>query len=314
MNLQTSGQKNTSKAMKIYFRTKMSHFCILFSFLIGIIETTNLNLEEPFYFPFGPDYNDTFNPKVPGACSSEQKFDYSFKFGPNFYSSLFVCNNGIIEFKTVNVTATIAPFVADVDTRDQFFDRMCFYPYQTYDDKFDIFAPSWTPFYEAACLAANTSAMFSINFYTNDYIVNEIVRNKTIDWEQRLFAGSTFHLNYDDYISRLVFGNETTKYVNLANNIFKRQLSLSDKVLCEELIRKKVANFIAEWGYVATWYKVGTLWYRIDAFNSFQVIIICGSVETVKRCFTLFDYFELQWNRWQSADSFSAAGFDDGSG
>ena len=294
--------------------SKMSHFCTMFSVVLLMmvgIKSTNHDLEDPFLFPFGPDHNDTFNTKRLDYCSSEQNLSYSFSFGEKSYSSLFVCMNGYISFNSsfnsfrphhfdiVTVPLIVALF-SDVHTYDNFLDEMC-------DAK--------TAFQEQICqLTLSNLADFTLNF-NNDLIIDETIRNKTIEWEQKLFDASIFDMYYDDYISRLVFGKSTTKYVNLANNIFKREMSQSDKKIAQDLVRVKISNFTADWGYVATWYKVGPYPHRIDAFNSFQVAIACGVVNASKRCFVLFDYFELQWgwNAWQG-QTFARAGFADGEG
>ena len=298
--------------------SKMSHFCTMFSvvlLMIGVIKSTNHDLEDPFLFRFGPDQNDTFNLKLDDGCSSEQNLSYSFSFGENNYSSLFVCSNGYISFKfpftsywprdfdTVTLPLIVALF-GDVNTYDNFLDEMC-------DTGKDLeFVCRMTTF-------TNSSDGTNFNLFLNynEDIINETIRNKTIEWEQKLFDASIFDMYYDDYISRLVFGKSTTKYVNLANNIFKREMNTSDKKLAQDLVRVKISNFTADWGYLATWYKVGPFPGRIDAFNSFQVAITCGFANANKRCFVLFDYFELQWgwNAWQG-QTFARAGFADGEG
>ena len=74
---------------------------------------------------------------------------------------------------------------------------------------------------------------------------------------------------FDDDLTQNIMG-EDTKYLNLANNIFKREMSEADLLVVTGMVGT-THEFEATWGFVATWYKVGTYPIRVDAFNSFQV-------------------------------------------
>ena len=288
---------------------------MLCNWLIGITYSTNHNLEDPFLFPFGPDHEDNFLAKNDDACSWGTFLSYQFYYGQFSRSWLYVCTNGVISFdwpfisfspSQMDRTSTplIVPMFSDVHTLDQFFDLRCNYPYNWY-------------IYEKACFYSltNDEETFNITFLTNNYIFDETIRQKTVEWEEKTFNKTIFDVYYDDYLARLVFGKETVKYVNLANNIFYREMGPNDTILAQELIREKISNFTSEWGYVVTWYKVGAFPHRIDAFNSFQGAILCGVVDTVKRCFVIFDFFQLEWgwNPWQG-ESFARSGLADGNG
>ena len=300
------------------FRTQFCFYLLVLAYLFTRpIESTNHDLEEPFLFPFGPAHNDTFNPKISDHCSSYQNLTYPLKFGNVTFSpgGLSVCMHGYVILASPIDTVFISPFYLGIDTNDQFFDQMCNYNYN--DGFYNYYYENGNfenNFAEKACVLwrANTTVNFTLNFNEN-YIYNETIRNKIIEWEEKTFTASTFDLFYDDYISRLVFGKQTTKYVNLANNIFKRELGSSDKILARELIREKIDNFTTDWGFVATWYKVGRS-NRVDAFNSFQATILCGFVDAVKRCFVMFDYFQLEWLLWDFRDIFADAGFQNEKG
>ena len=286
------------------------YFLVWLLFLFTITESTNFNLEEPFLFPFGPDQGDSFNVKNDDWCSPEEKLDYFFQFGPKSYSSLSVCNRGTILFESQStfrtVYSNIAPFFGDVDIRDMFFDKSCdFYYYEP---------RNWVKLlYETRCSASKNEELFFSIYFDDDYIYNDVIRNKTLAWQQKTFI-TLAGIYYDDYISRLVFGRNTTKYINLANNVFKREMSSYDKLLAQQFIRELIPSFVDEWGYVVTWYKVGSKWHNIESYNSYQAAIICGLVDTMKRCFVLFDYFQLQWVLMREDSAIVRAGFNDGYG
>ena len=59
-------------------------------------------------------------------------------------------------------------------------------------------------------------------------------------------------------ITRLLMGLATTKYVNLAGNVFRREITnSSDLDSVDDLINSRHSDFRSDFGYVATWYKVG---------------------------------------------------------
>ena len=130
-----------------------------------------------------------------------------------------------------------------------------------------------------------------------------------VDWntEGRHQAGVDFQT--DDVLSQKIFGADSTKYVNLANNIFKRESTNSgDLKLITDFIRSNPNNsaFEATWFAVFTWYKVASSSpYRtyeqrnfLQWFNSFQLILACDNTSSIgsnsTHCFAIYDYFQLQ--------------------
>ena len=130
-----------------------------------------------------------------------------------------------------------------------------------------------------------------------------------IDWNTK---GKHKDIDFqsDDSLSEMIFGEESTKYINLANNIFRRESTNdSDLQLITEFIRSNPENeeFQATWCAVATWYKVASVnnlsnydWrqeHMLQWFNSFQLIMACDNtteIEKSPKCFAIYDYFEVQ--------------------
>ena len=289
--------------------------------------TCNSSLDEPFYFKFGPQCtDDTFLSKSLDHCS-EETLSQRFSFGNIERSTLFVCVNGIIAFDTpvanystnyfeTSNHAMIAPFFADVYLVDNFIDYMCV-DKTNYEVGTD--SGNWYEF-ERICGFYHDEEEISlsneaINF-REDYIPNETIRDLVSLHENKVFHRNETNVTFDDDISRLVFGQRTTKYVNLANNVFKREMSDVDLNNANALIANNLFGISFDWGYVVTWYKVSAFPGRLDGFNSFQAAIACGvaSEYSQRRCFSIFDFFELEWvyNNWQ--EGFSISGFNGGNG
>ena len=103
----------------------------------------------------------------------------------------------------------------------------------------------------------------------------------------------------DDEDALQFFGRESTKYVNLAGNIMRRQVTEGEDLqILTELIqqREDSADVIVEWALVVTWYKIKFDCDRNDwetqdrfCFASFQLVVTCGAT----RCFSIFNYFEI---------------------
>ena len=101
-----------------------------------------------------------------------------------------------------------------------------------------------------------------------------------------------FDVKSDDESSKALFGVNSTKYVNLAGNVFKREITrASDFETINQLISTHIPDFEATSGYVATWYKIGHR-YKTSSFNSFQCIIACSSHNG---CVIINDYSEIEW-------------------
>ena len=195
-----------------------------------------------------------------------------FTFGSVAVENFLVCPTGMISLKNPTDgyviargehnkdTAVIAPLLYDTS-----------YPQTIYFDYSCL--PSDNPMFEYPkhCSAYDVSFNFSEHMY-----------NEATD----------FNVRSDDESSKALFGINSTKYVNLAGNVFKREItSPSDFETINQLISTHIPDFHATSGYVATWYKVGHR-HNASLFNSFQCIIACSSDNG---CVIINDYSEIEW-------------------
>ena len=113
-------------------------------------------------------------------------------------------------------------------------------------------------------------------------------------------------ISTDDDLAKAIFGSDTTKYVNLANNVFKRVTKKeSDLYIVNSIVSELYPGFSAAWAVVATWYKLPGSMSGSFAYNSYQAVITCDfKIESTNEddiCVVLFDYFEMQWTGAESA-------------
>ena len=106
-------------------------------------------------------------------------------------------------------------------------------------------------------------------------------------------------------------GENSTKYVNLGNNVFSRESSQGsdDFLILDTFLQMRHENFRSTFSFVATWYKVTNHLTKILHFNSYQAIVVCGTqeVHVEKRCFIIFDFFEINFT-----SDFASADFQSG--
>ena len=269
------------------------------------------HLPEPFLLPFGPNSGDTFTKKVDSGCSSLQPISRSLVFGSNSYSWLYVCTNGYISFENEIDAMTywfssrtfIAAFLDDLDIRDNLLDYACF-------------SSEYVDYREPICAYLETAD------FDPERVVNQDLEDTGIEdpelllyvemWFNEQFPLKDLNVNRDDYLTWLLMGKNTTKYVNLGNNIMKREITnQSDFDRINTLIATQDLVFKATFGYVVTYYKASRDYTPLAEFNSFQIILACDDFDTFgnfeDNCFAIFDYFEIQ-----SKDSYADAGFNAG--
>ena len=293
----------------------------------------SLNLEKPFLLPFGPDHEDSFtnqrrirtkdNQFDSRVCSLPQIPETPFNFPGFQFDWLFVCLNGVIELHSFGLS--------DVQ-EDSWLNEADFFPltinvFKT--DKFETTVRDRQVDYLCA-LALNASSVNDLYYqYFDDTAcpgISKRIRERwnwdnavvMSGWTDRDTLESVIHWNTegrhqknvdfhsDDELSRRIFGEQSTKYVNLANNVFHRESTNdSDLAILTEVIRSDPNNFQfqANWCLVATWYKVSSApasdqIYSLKWFNSFQLILVCdnGSQDgtSAAKCFAIYDYYELQ--------------------
>ena len=262
------------------------------------------DLPEPFLLPFGPQHNDSFTRKMDDGCSDEQFLSRRFRFGSLTFDSLYVCTNGHISFGSGNSIlwwsssdTFITPFLADADIEENIFDYGCF----------DSSYPGWR---ENICNLYHRLDQYSSGFYNhyiNSYVGDPNLEQAIEDWNAMSFRASELNVRRDDELTLLLMRRNTTKYVNLVNNIMKREVtSQSDLDILTDLIDDFEPNFEASFAYVVTFYKNSRYPGILDEVNSYQVVIVCDNFggpwnRTQDHCFCLFDYFEITWDAVSSA-------------
>ncbi|XP_075263354.1 uncharacterized protein LOC142354902 isoform X2 [Convolutriloba macropyga] len=107
--------------------------------------------------------------------------------------------------------------------------------------------------------------------------------------------------------------------VNLANNVFMREMNKADMDCADVILRDKSVNVSIDWGFVVTWYKVTSYPGSLEAHNSFQGAIACdlqytSGGENMQRCFVVFDFGELQWTITEDSMTHAISGLNGGNG
>ena len=239
--------------------------------LLTVQNFNNYDDDEPFLLKFGREMNDEIS--VSWNCYFAGTLQRPLTFGSFHVDYFHVCPSGIISLKNPyessysisrgkhkEDTAVIAPLLFSLFYRQsQYLDYSCLqydnrlFEYHIYFSKYDI----------------------CFNFARHKY-------NEAID----------FDVKSDDESSKALFGVNSTKYVNLAGNVFKREITrASDFETINQLISTHIPDFEATSGYVATWYKIGHR-FKKSSFNSFQCIIACSSDNG---CVIINDYSEIEW-------------------
>ena len=213
--------------------------------------------------------------------------------------------NGLNVFGlTMNVFA-VDPYEATVD--DGFVDYLCLFA-QDASDYFDLNVqyladPSECPGTPPTWREINWHQWVTMRGWTDKETLEAV-----INWNLKDRHKDDVDFTSDDSLAEKIFGKNTTKFVNLANNIFVREsTNESDLAIVTNFIRTNAANsdFEATWVSVFTWYKVASrssdnYWDQDDFlqwFNSFQLVLACDDTKETEngiRCFAIYDYFELE--------------------
>ena len=241
----------------------------------------NYDHDEPFLLKFGPDANDRFLRQITYRCSHAETLSKTFMFGMYEVEEVHVCEDGLVSFKRVHTTA--------------------YWLWRGYYDE-AVISPliydryhSSANFFDYTCLLLDNTVYQEENYF-NDACFQMATRNS--------YDPIEFDVTIDDEESKNIFGVNTTKYVNLAGNLFKREItSAQDLDIVNQLINTKLPSFHATSGYVVTWYKIG--YSDGQDFNSFQSVIACGDN---KNCVVINDYYEMQWG-WGQPEIGAKPGF-----
>ncbi|XP_063710768.1 uncharacterized protein LOC134839220 isoform X3 [Symsagittifera roscoffensis] len=304
---------------------------VLIRLIIFLHIANSTFIPEPFdILKFGPENSDSFLNKKADTCSLARNISRSVKFGADRYTTLYVCMNGIVAFgEPVTsfkpdefdnfTTPVLAPFFGDIAVSDSFLDEMCFDSASSY--YVDFVYNVETICYQYA-YRPQPDPYVGIQFYT-DYMLDLDLKAKIYDHFASRSTWSGLTVDFDDYITRLTFGKDTTKYPNLGNNIMYREMTVTDLGSVDSFIRNTpIKEVRINWGFVATWFKVSPFPSRLDSFNTFQASLFCTAADQNSvvadgngRCFALFDFFEVQWTttRWQENRN-ARSGLNDGNG
>ena len=267
---------------------------------------------KSFSFNFGPKYNDQFLTKSVSGCSKPYRLPSGFQFGGQPRNELFVCVFGVVTFDSPmednydpnnfesSTTAMIAPFYADSYTVDNLLDSMCNLTVYSYPSDY---------LREPIC-----------DFYTNGansqtfYFKTRATREEEKTYNKSYLSSITS----DDDFTKDIYGIVGSEDPNLFNNVFKREMSFNDHLDANVLLQNHIQGFSCEWGYVVTWNKVAAYPGILDAFNSFQMALVCGIATTSgtqKRCFAIFHFIDLQWTISHFGNqSQGISGFNNGNG
>ena len=239
---------------------------------LKVNDLNNYDQDEPFLLKFGPGSLDKFQPKSP-RCFSGEDLPKNFKFGKIHVYYALICWDGFISFNDYESADAISRSMYKYNRDSQVIAPLLYgYRYQT------------NRFFDYSCLWFD-NRVYQTNRYFRDFCFDLASRNLYEPTQKS-------NIREDDEDSKIRFGMDTTKYVNLAGNMFTREItSIQDLDVINQLISTKIPSFHATSGYVVTWYKIG----RPDAqssFNSFQSITACGDN---KDCVVINDYYEMEW-------------------
>ena len=278
--------------------------------------------EEPFLLPFGPKHGDQFFRKTDyTACFHDRFSESPLTVNSQLFNDFEFCVNGIVylEHNTCSWWYGYSKFsfceypvfsiynLQTINTEDNLIDYMCSENYRDdveYWRRRDIneFCPLLDNRWENRHPLRWDEYSWYTEYQQNQLGITDEQREAIEEWNDFLSDNpENIDLTSDDELARAIFGSDTTKYVNLANNVFKREtMEESDLSILTSFMQPVYPGFAATWAFVATWYKIppGT-WPRRLNYNSYQTINTCdvktNSTSEDDVCFVVFDYFEIQW-------------------
>ena len=267
--------------------------------------------DEPFLLPFGPSHGDKFEHKLSWInCENRESLIGQYSVESNVYEFITLCNEGFLLTETNACrysSFSYCPYpvfavypMEYVNTRDNLIDYMCSKNYFDREDtelrrwEIDEFCPFVTYNHDLEWYA---SWMYDDD-RKNQYGITDEQIEAIEKWNDFLSQNpENIDIYSDDNLTRAVMGSDTTKYVNLVNNVFKRETrNESDLATLTTFMQPVSIGFQATWAFVATWYKISQQWSPRFMYNSYQAILTCDeSSGSSGSCFVIFDYFEIQW-------------------
>ena len=275
--------------------------------------------DEPFLLPFGPSHGDKFERKGNSdywwrQCRNKESVTSQYYVESNVYEFITLCNEGFL-LLTENNACTYSSFsycpspvfaiypMEYANTIDNLIDYMCS---KNYFDREDTELGRWRIYEFCPFVTYNHDLEWYASWMYDDDRKNQYgITDEQIEavekWNDFLSQNpGDIDIYSDDNLTRAVMGSDTTKYVNLVNNVFKRETrNESDLATLTTFMQPVSIGFQATWAFVATWYKISQQWSPRFMYNSYQAILTCdessGSSDTPNSCFVIFDYFQIQW-------------------
>ena len=275
------------------------------------------NASVPFLLPFGPKYGDTFTSmsfiKNVGPCSYSQFLSHPLTLLTTEIRKVTVCYTGSIqlikeaddnlydlkigEISIYDMVNSYSTYSSNVLKDDNLLDYLCMEAYETGKDSLEFQylqeKGEFCPLIPNIWLIPENDYDIGKQYWMDADTLKEVSElNSRRKWRN----GTHVDIHEDDRISKLIFGVNSTKYVNLANNWYGREsLDPADLSNITSFIQVNTSfyNFQANWSLIATWYK---LWFGELGHGSYQTILTCGNSsinnETNYVCLLIFDYFE----------------------
>ena len=288
--------------------------------------------DEPFLLPFGPKHGDYILEKYSYTCCYREEFSSSqLTVNSQLFHQYEFCTDGALKLKyptcyssdcgcgyywyswryessSCEYPVLTIYNLQTINTEDNLIDYMCSENYLNRDDVeywrwgIDEFCPLVDNRWENRHPLRWDEYWWYTEYEQNQLGITDEQREAIEQWNDFLSDNpENIDVTSDDELARAIFGSETTKYVNLANNVFKREtMEESDLSVLTSFLRPVNPGFAATWAFVATWYKIPPdTWPRRLNYNSYQAIITCDvktdSTSEDDVCFVVFDYFEIQW-------------------
>ena len=287
--------------------------------------------EEPFLLPFGPKHGDQFFRKTDyTACSHDHFSDSQLTVNSRLFDYYEFCTDGTLKllkypicysrdcgcgyywyFRGYESSSCEYPVLTiynlqTINTEDNLIDYICSENYLNRDDveywrRWDI--DEFCPLVDNSGENRHPIRWEEYSSYEQTQLgITDEQREAIEEWNGFLSKyPENIGVTSDDELALAIFGSDTTKYVNLGNNVFKREtMEESDLSILTFFLRPVNPGFGATWAFVATWYKIPpeTRRRRLN-YNSYQTIITCDvksdSTSEDDVCFVVFDYFEIQW-------------------
>ena len=266
--------------------------------VLMLIAAHNLHVscvKEPFDLDFGPDAGDQFTWKGDGTRSEPIYINGPLMWG-QAEVAYFKTESDIELFlydQSGNQIGEIEVAYFDGKTQDNLLDKMCL----QYDDYYANI--------ESICdymLDPNNPAEDYVRGFvrSTDSALRSVVYKIELlyEWNDLSFSKSSLGVYFDDLLTQVLTGPDT-KYVNLANNVYVRNLTRSKDL---EVVNNRIGgDFKADFGFVVTWYKIMDDDAETMFFSNVQLVVACDQKNTTdvqdNECYSMAEYDQL--NPWE---------------